>query len=96
MNDQPFIDGRVYEYMCFVCYSTPKRSEYNPKTDQYDQIFGQLHSVQEMLDDGFNKQEAELSLKAMRKLVGNPELVVVSSVVIFDKLYMPDAEIVFN
>lgn len=78
--------------MCFICYNTPKLSSYNENTGEFDRVHGQLHTVQEMVEDGFTRHEAERSLKAMRKLLTNPVVLAVPDigVTVFSHLYLAD------
>lgn len=71
----PFIDGKCYDLICFACYSVPKRWEYDQKTDHitcYNRLSPyHLHSVQEMMSDGWSKSEAEFAIKSVKKLLVN-------------------------
>jgi len=72
-RDFPFIDGKCYGLMCFTCFSIPKKWEYDSVMDRvmcyshYSPYY--LHSVQEMVSDGWVKEEAEFSLKAVKRLL---------------------------
>lgn len=55
----PFVDGKYYEYVCWVCANAPS-----------DDMSGVL-SIKEMEEDGFNKQEASVSINAIKKLISN-------------------------
>lgn len=71
----PFIDGKCYDMMCFTCYSVPKKWEYDEKTNRVICYSNSspyyLHSVQEMIEDGWTKSEAEFAIKAVKKLLIN-------------------------
>jgi hypothetical protein len=98
MDGHPFVDGRIYPTMCFVCYNTPKLSEYNEATGEFDRVYGQLHTPQEMVSDGFTKHEAERSIKALRKLLADPVVLAVPDigVVVFSHLYLADEPLVIT
>ena len=70
-----FVDGKCYDLICFACYSVPKRWEYDPKSDTvicYNNYSPyHLHSIQEMVADGWSKSEAEFAIKAVKKLLSN-------------------------
>lgn len=91
-NNIPYVDGRCYELMCFACYSVPKRWEYNNKTDaitcyRYNSPY-HLHSVNELVSDGWSKSEAEFAIKAVKRtLTDTCKLAPVGGVNIFNTLY---------
>lgn len=66
-----FIDGRHHSLICFTCLSVPKRWEhdgdrlicYSEASPYY------LHSVQEMMVDGWTKAEAEFAINSVKKLL---------------------------
>lgn len=51
----PFIDGKYYEYLCWVCYNSTVGD-----TDR-------LKSLKEMKEDGFGETEAKISYNAISK-----------------------------
>ncbi len=69
-RDCPFIDGRRYNLICFTCYSVPKKWE-------YDKFVGvicykhpspyYLHTVDEMISDGWTRHESEFAIKAVKR-----------------------------
>lgn len=67
--------------ICFTCYTIPKTWEYGPG----DEIIwygtkspDRLSTVAEMVGEGWEKHEAEKSLKAIKRLLKNPRIVIVS------------------
>lgn len=61
--NHPFVDGKKYDAICLCCASTLKGSFTiaGPKNPP------ELHSLQEMIEDGFDKKNAEKSLKLIKK-----------------------------
>lgn len=79
-SEEPFVDGRYYDLICFTCASIPKTWEYGP--DGEIVWYGtkspdRLATVEDMVSDGWGKQEAERSIKAVRKLLKNPRVIIV-------------------
>lgn len=60
-SDAPFIDGVRYKHICYVCYSVPNVD------DGVNQ--GHLHNLQDMVNQGFNKKHADLSIKAIKRSI---------------------------
>lgn len=70
--DHPFIDGNYYQDICFVCDSVPKMWEYSETMGlKYfvDFDIKRLHSLEEMIEDGFDKKEAFISIQAVKKAI---------------------------
>lgn len=51
----PFIDGKYYNFLCWVCFNVPINN-----TDQ-------LHTIKEMREDGFGETESKISYAALTK-----------------------------
>ena len=71
--EDPFIDGRTYNDMCFTCSSVPKMWKYDEATEEltvYSE-FSQtrLHTIDEMVSDGFGKEESRQSIRAVRAAI---------------------------
>lgn len=69
---QDFIDGRRYDEICFVCASVPKMSEYHPEKglvvySEFD--IRRLNSVQDMVEDGWDRKRVEASIKAVKRAI---------------------------
>ena len=97
-SEEPFIDGRCYNLMCFTCASIPRVWESGP--DGQVIWYGtkspdRLSSVEDMMSDGWGKKEAEISIKAVKKLLKNPRIIVVpeNGVNIFECLYLNDQKL---
>lgn len=54
-TDAPFVDGKFYKYLCWVCYNTPVG------------VTQQLNSLKQMKEDGFGEVEAKISYSALSK-----------------------------
>ncbi len=70
----PFIDGRCYESICHACFSVPCTWRFDEDVwmwMHYD--LGQLefHTVTELIRFGFTKEEATISLKAIKTAIKN-------------------------
>jgi len=93
-RDDPFVDGRLYEEMCHICSCVPVRVVFNEKTkewDWYDHISpDRLATVATLMNGGWDKSEAEYAIKAVKKLLKNPKLVIVpeGGTHIFDTLFL--------
>ena len=71
--EDPFIDGKTYNEMCFTCSSVPKMWKYDEETEElivYSE-FSQtrLHTIDEMVSDGFEKEESRQSIRAVRAAI---------------------------
>jgi hypothetical protein len=70
---KPFIDGGCYEYICQVCYEVPCicRFEDNAWMWFYYDYYKdkELHTLEEMMEGGFTKKEAAISIKAVKKAI---------------------------
>lgn len=53
----PFVDGKCYGYLCWVCLNTPIG-----ETDQ-------LHSLKDMREHGFGEIESKISYDALNKSI---------------------------
>jgi hypothetical protein len=68
-HKSPFIDGRRYEFICHCCSEVPRMYEANE--DGYHNVFKEfdkkrLHSVDDLMEFGWDKQYAKTSLKAVQ------------------------------
>lgn len=72
-HDRPFIDSNYYDLICFTCHSVPKKWEHDEKSDRFFCYINpspfHLHTVQEMVADGWTKSEAEFAIKAVKKSI---------------------------
>jgi len=72
-SDECFIDGKKYPLICFSCASVPKNWEYDEETDDvitYDQHDPKrLHTVEEMVDDGWTQAEAKIAIKSVKAAI---------------------------
>jgi hypothetical protein len=77
---EPFVDGRCYDMICFTCFTIPKTWEYGRDGEiiwHGTKSPDRLATVEEMMSEGWDKQEAEKSLKAIKRLLRNPRIVIV-------------------
>lgn len=80
-RNHPFIDGRCYQELCFTCYEVPKVSEYFEEYNDGVRIHKdvivyyngldqtKLHSLEEMMADGFGREESQRSIKAIKAAI---------------------------
>jgi hypothetical protein len=92
----PFIDGRCYDLICFTCFTIPKTWEYDSKGEIIwygTKSPDRLSSVADMVSDGWEKQEAEISIRAIKKLLKNPRIRIVPEfgMNIFGSLFFGDS-----
>lgn len=64
---KPFIDGQCYEYICHCCHTIPCAARFDKDTwHTYDFSDKELHTVEELVSQGFEEKEAKISLKALK------------------------------
>lgn len=70
-RDHPFIDGRKYEEICFVCSEVPKMYEYkNKELTKFDTFDPKrLHTVAELAEDGFDNKYAKKCIAAVKRAI---------------------------
>ena len=90
---EPFIDGRNYDKICYTCANVPKTWEYDQSGEivVYDHISpNRLRTVEEMMEEGWDKKEANDSIKAIKKLLKKPSFTVVpeNGIHIFRQLFI--------
>jgi hypothetical protein len=66
-KDEPFINGKKYENICFVCACVPKNSFVIIPVEKHKD--NALNTVEEMVAEGFNKKRAEISVKCVKKIL---------------------------
>lgn len=78
-SEDPFIDGRTYSEICFTCANVPKTWEYD---ENGEAIFfegrraDKLCTPEDLMADGWDRKEAEISIKAVKKLLKNPKTII--------------------
>lgn len=89
-NEYPFIDGRTYDLICFICFSVPKTWHYDEENDDWIRVYDTLNTIEEMRVHGWEKHESEPSIKAIKKLMQNKLLIVepVGGTHSFDTLFI--------
>lgn len=76
--NEPFVDGRNYGLICWVCANVPKTWYYDNNgeiivLEYFDK--DRINTAKEMSEDGgWDKDEAEISIKAIRKLLKRPKI----------------------
>ena len=68
----PFIDGRCYEAICHLCHELPCFYRFDEDIwmwKQYSSEDRELHTVEEMVQHGFDKKQAAISLKAVKRAI---------------------------
>ena len=70
-KEHPFIDGRRYQEICFLCSEVPKMYEYkNNELIVYDSFDDhRLHTAMELVEEGFDKKEAQQSIRAVKRAI---------------------------
>jgi hypothetical protein len=92
----PFIDGRKYEFICFTCSEIPKMWDFDESTSEfilYECLSpDRLCSVAEMMEDGFDLNESQKSLQAIQKLIKKSNILVKSKskYLILNKIFLPE------
>ena len=70
---KPFIDGKRHNEICKLCYEVPKMCEWNEYYNiwEYYNTFDpeRIHTVAELMEGGWTKQECEFAIKAVKKAI---------------------------
>ena len=64
----PFITGKCYPEICFTCSAVPKVIDENGKFNVSPK---RLHSVEEMVELGYDKIKSKNCIKAVKRLTNN-------------------------
>ena len=67
----PFIDGRNYQYICDCCRNVPKTTEFVDGEWIAYEYGSKLRTPEEMIKDGWNKEESNRSVKAVKAAMKN-------------------------
>lgn len=64
---EPFLFLKKYDVICFACYSVPKMFYLDGDEHKRHEKFSEktVRTIEEMVADGFNKQESKISIKAV-------------------------------
>lgn len=64
---EPFLHVKKVETICLVCYSVPKMWYIENEEWFRHEFFNEksVHSIEEMMQDGFTKIESKVSIKAV-------------------------------
>lgn len=64
---EPFLFLKKFDIICFTCYSVPKMYYVDGSEHKRHEKFSDktVCTVQEMVEDGFSKQESKISIKAV-------------------------------
>jgi len=73
--NEPFVDGRNYNMICWMCANVPKSWYYDDSGEVV--VLGyfdrdRINTVKELMEEGWSRDEAELSVKAILKLLKSP------------------------
>ena len=70
-RDIPFIDGRKYQEICFICSEVPKMYEDNGEGLVEFATFDpkRLHTADELAEDGFDKKRARKCIAAVKRAI---------------------------
>jgi hypothetical protein len=80
-SEVPFVDGRYYDLVCFTCASVPRVWAWGEDGEMVwygTKSPDRLASVEDMMSDGWSKEEAQQSIKAIKKLLKNPRIIIES------------------
>src|SRR5688572_15324741 len=98
-HSTPFVDGRKYDAICFPCSDVPKTTWDEHSTRGFLDP-NCLHTVEEMISDGWSREEAKRSLKAVQRAIRtSPSLYQIESALgvnVLEQLYLPDEPLVFT
>jgi hypothetical protein len=72
-SKEPFVDGRNYDLICWTCANVPKSFEMvdGQPVVLYGLDPAKINDVEGMIADGWSKVEAEVSIKAVKRLLKN-------------------------
>lgn len=89
---EPFLDGRLYDFICHTCACVPKMWEIiDGEIITYEfQSADRLNTVEHMVSDGWTAERAEISIKAVQRLLKSPRIVVESATHVFAQLFLED------
>lgn len=64
---EPFLHLKKFDQICFTCYSVPKMYYLEGDEHKRHEKFTDktIRTVEEMMEDGFDKQESKVSIKAV-------------------------------
>ena len=70
----PWVDGRVHRgVMCHCCYEVPKMHHYDEESKEltvyHEMYYNRLCTVDELVAEGFDKKDAQRSIRAVKALV---------------------------
>lgn len=75
-SEVPFVDGKMYDSICFCCASVPNTFTYDESTQRIDVYsnYSNLHlnTHQQLKDQGWSDSDISTSLPAVKKLIGRP------------------------
>lgn len=77
-ENTPWVDGKKHAEICHICFDVPKNLEYDEKKDEwvaYEELSpSRLRTVEEMVDDGWDKKEAQVAIRAVKKACRNKKV----------------------
>jgi hypothetical protein len=74
-KEAPYIDGKKYDNICFLCASLPSTYEYDELTNalnvyqNYSPHY--LNDAEYLQKEGWSKQEIDVSIRAVNKIINN-------------------------
>lgn len=80
-----FIDGKNYDWLCWTCSCVPKT--YIVENGEFISTgysCDNLHTSDEMQEQGWDKQDAQFAINAVRKAIKNASII---TPFVLDKLY---------
>lgn len=81
-DDFPFVDGRNYSLICWTCACIVKYwyedKEGNIIVLKYPDP-DHLNTAEEMMEDGWKREDAEYSIRAIQRKLKNPKITIAST-----------------
>ena len=85
-TDIPFADGNNYEFVCWTCANVPRRYIITSEGFTKTASASELNDLKDMLADGWSKDEAIVSINAVRLLLKKAMILETDNLVL-DKIY---------
>lgn len=71
---KPFVDGKTYKAICHCCFEVPKCETFVVEKPGWVTMYSKLdpaslHTLEELMEFGFNKKEAINSIKCVQQSI---------------------------
>lgn len=84
--DTPFVDGNNYEFVCWTCANVPRRYIITDEGFTKTASAFELNDVKDMLADGWSKDEAIISINAVKQLL-KKAIILETNNLVLDTIY---------